>query len=185
MIGFLMRNIFFRNLVSPLTDIELIKNGFSIHSPFSWKRQRFYWNEINDVRFSSDNTQLILNTKRKIKTLNNDNIGWYELIQSIPENYSNFDYEYVKSFMGSLKPCGVCGIIAVRKNECIVCESIVWNNGMSDSQNEYLKSKQSDLYSDNLKEGIEIKKVAEPEHGFKADKNWTLYIKTTANKTYE
>ena len=185
MIGYLMRNVFFRNLVSPLTEIELIKNGFSIQKPFSKKQKRFYWNEINDVIFSPDKTKLILNTKRETQILNNDIIGWYELIQNIPDTYSNFDFDYVKAFMDSLLPCGVCGIIAVKNDECIVCETTAWNSEITVSQTEYLKSKQSDLYSDNLKKGIEIKKIAEPEHGFKADKNWKLYIKTKPNNTYK
>jgi hypothetical protein len=94
----------------------------------------------------------------------------------VPSNFFNFDYDYVKAFMNSLKPCGVCGIIAVRENKCIVCEIIAWNSEMPESETAYLKSKQFDFYSSYIKEGIKIKKVAEPEHGFKADKNWKLYF---------
>ena len=78
--------------------------------------------------------------------------------------------------MISLEPCAICGIIAVKENKCIVCETTTWNNEMHEKRIEYIKLKQSEFYSESIKDGIEIKKVAEPEHGFKADKNWELYV---------
>jgi hypothetical protein len=176
MIGYLMRKIFSVNLTSELTEIKLTENGFLIIEPFGAKPKMVNWNEIKNIQFSKNYLEVIVETSEKVTILKNNNIGWYELIQSVPSNFFNFDYDYVKAFMNSLKPCGVCGIIAVRENKCIVCEIIAWNSEMPESETAYLKSKQFDFYSSYIKEGIKIKKVAEPEHGFKADKNWKLYF---------
>ena len=171
-----MRKIFFRNLVSPLTEIELIKNGFSVKKPFGAKPKLFDWKDIINVRFSENNKKVNIYKSDKIIILKNNNIGWYEFIQKVPLKFTDFDFDYAKGFMNSLKPCGVCGIVAVSENECIVCETVEWNNKMTENKVKYLKSKQSEFYSERIKGGIEIKKIAEPEHGFKADKNWKLYV---------
>ena len=47
---------------------------------------------------------------------------------------------------------------------------------MTENEIEYIKNKQLELFSVQIEEGSEIKKIAESEHGFKADKNWTLYV---------
>ncbi|WP_299156189.1 hypothetical protein [uncultured Tenacibaculum sp.] len=171
-----MRKLFFRNLVSPLTEIELIESGFSIKKPFNTKPKLFNWEEIKSIRFTENyNTITIQKLDEKI-VVKNDNIGWYELIQNIPSKFKEFDFKYTVELINSLKPCGICGIIAVRENNCIVCETITWNKKMTKNEIEYIKSKQLDFFSDRIKNGIEIKKIAEPEHGFKANKNWRLYI---------
>lgn len=176
MIGFLMRKIFFRNIVSPLTEIELIENGISIKLPFGANPKSHYWTEIKSVQFSKNYKEVNIEKSDKQIVLKNDNIGWYEFIQNIPSRYKEYDFNYVTEFMNSLKSCGVCGIIAVRENKCLVCKNLSWNKQMTENEIDYIKLKQSEFYSDLIKEGIKIKKVAEPEHGFKADKNWKLYI---------
>ncbi|MEN3322675.1 hypothetical protein VP395_02975 [Mariniflexile soesokkakense] len=176
MIGFLIRKVFCKNLASELTEIKLTENGFSISEPFEANTKSFHWNEIKDVRFSENNKEVIIEKSYKKIILKKNNIGWYDFIQNVPSNFTDFDFDYIKDLMDSLKPCEVCGIVAVRENECIVCETIAWNNEMTESKIEYLKLKQSEFYSDQIKNRKEIKKVAEPEHGFKADKNWKLHI---------
>lgn len=176
MTGYLMRNIFYKKLTSELTEIKLTESGFSINEPFGAKPKLFDWKEINSVQFSENRNEIIFEKADKKIGLKNNNIGWYEFIQNVPTRFKEFDFNYASEFMNSLKPCGVCGIVAVRENECIVCETITWNNEVAENEIEYIKSKQSELYSELIKDGIEIKKVAEPEHGFKADKNWKLYI---------
>jgi len=171
-----MRKIFLRNMVSPLTEIKLIEKGFLIKKPFGAKPEQYHWKEIKSVRFLENYNELFIVKMQKKITLKNDNIGWYEFIQNVPIRFKEFDFDYVSEFMNSLKPCGACGIVAVRENECIVCETITWNNEVTENEIEYIKSKQLELYSERIKNGIKIKKVAEPEHGFKADKNWKLYI---------
>ena len=171
-----MRKLFFRNLTSELTEIELTENGFSLIRPFGAKPKTFIWTDISNVRFSDDNKEVILKRSGEEIVLKNNYIGWYELIQNIPVQYKDFDFVYVQKFMDSLKPCGVCGIISVKENKCIVCETVSWNKEMPESEAVYLKKKQLEFFSEHIKEGIEIKKVAEPEHGFKADKSWKLYI---------
>jgi hypothetical protein len=176
MLGFLIRKIFSKKLTSELTEIELTESGFSIKEPFGAKQKLWNWNEIKNVRFSENKKEIIIEKSDKQIILKRNNIGWYDFIQKIPLKYTDFDFDYVKDFMDSLKPCGVCGIIAVRENECLICESIAWNDQMTENETEYIKTKQSDFYSDSLKNGQKIKKIAEPEHGFKANKNWKLYI---------
>jgi hypothetical protein len=176
MTGYLMRNIFYKNLTSELTEIKLTESGFSINEPFGAKPKLFDWKEINSVQFSENRNEVIFEKADKKIGLKNNNIGWYEFIQNVPTRFKEFDFYYVSEFMNSLKPCGVCGIVAVREDVCIVCETIIWNNEVVENEIEYIKSKQSELYSELIKDGIEIKKVAKPEHGFKADKNWKLYI---------
>lgn len=171
-----MRKIFFRKIVSPLTMIELIENGFSIQLPFGANPKSYYWREIKSIKFSENYKEVNIQKSNKRIVLKNDNVGWYELIQNVPERYKEFDFNYVTEFMNSLKPCEVCGIVAVKENECIVCETVTWNNKMNESKIDYIKSKQSELNSYQIKEGFKIKTTAEPEHGFKADKNWKLYI---------
>ncbi|KUJ59091.1 hypothetical protein AR687_24980 [Flavobacteriaceae bacterium CRH] len=70
----------------------------------------------------------------------------------------------------------VCGLIAVKENECLVCKKTSWNNKIDQSKTEYIKLMQLDLFSARIKEECQIKNHVEPEHGFKADKNWKLYI---------
>jgi hypothetical protein len=168
--------VFNKNLTSKLIEIKLTENGFSINEPFGAKPKIFDWKDIKNIKFSENNNVVIIEKIDEQVILKNNYTGWYELIQNIPTEFTNFDFDYAKTFMDSLKPCDVCGIIAVRKTECIVCETIEWNNKMSESETEYLKRKQLDLYSVLKKDGREIKKQAEPEHGFKANENWKLYI---------
>lgn len=176
MIGFLIRKIFFKGLTSELTEIKLTENGFSIKEPFGGKLKLFSWNDINSVRFSENHREVILEKSDKEIILKNNNIGWYEFIQNVPLKFKKFDFKYATEFINSLKPCGICGVVAVNENKCIVCETIIWNSEMAESKIDYIKSKQSDFYSETLKNKRKIKKFAEPEHGFKVDKNWKLYI---------
>ena len=176
MIGFLMRKVFLKKMTDELTEIVLTERGFSINEPFHAKPKSFDWSEIINIQFSEKYNEVIIEIKEREIILKNNKIGWYEFIQNIPSNFSNFDFNHAKYFMDSLKPCGVCGIIAVKENKCLFCETIPWNDAMPQTKIEYLKLKQSELFSVWIKEGIEIKKVAKPEHGFKADKNWKLYI---------
>ena len=174
--GYLMRNIFYKKLTSEITEIKLNENGFSINEPFGAKPKLFHWKEIKKIKFSENKNEVIFEKADKQIVLKNNNIGWYEFIQNVPPTFKEFDFKYTIEFMNSLKPCGVCGIVAVKEDECIVCENITWHNEMNEKEFEYIKSKQSELYSDRTKDDIEIKEVAEPEHGFKAYKNWKLYI---------
>lgn len=176
MIGFLMRKVFYKNLTSELTEIKLTENGFSINEPFGAKPRVFNWKDIKNVQFSENNNEVIIEKTDNQIILKNNYMGWYELIQNVPTEFADFDFDYAKIFMDSLSPCGVCGIVAVSKNECIVCKTTEWNNKMSESETEYLKRKQLDLFSVLIKDGREIKNQAEPECGFKATKNWKLYI---------
>jgi hypothetical protein len=176
MIGFLMRKVFYKKMTSELTEIKLTKSGFSLNEPFRAKPKFFNWNEINKIEFSENNKEVIIEKQDKKILLKNCNIGWYEFIQNVPLKFTKFDFDYVKNFMESLKPCEVCGIIAVKKNVCLVCETETWETKMKENEIEYIKSKQSEFYSEQIKEGFEIKKVTEDEHGFKAYENWKLHI---------
>lgn len=171
-----MRKVFCKKMTSEITEIKLTKNGFCVNEPFGAKSKIFKWNEVNNVYFSSNKKDVIVEKLDKKIVLKNCNIGWYEFVQNVPMNYKNFDFNYVKNFMESLNPCKVCGIIAVNENECIVCENIAWNSEMNETEIEYIITRQTEFYTEQTKEKREIKKVAEPEHGFKADKNWKLYI---------
>jgi hypothetical protein len=172
----LMNNLLFRKLASELTEIELTESGFFISKPFGGKSKSFEWNEIKNIQFSENKKQVIILKSDKKIILKNNNIGWYEFIQNVPKKFTEFDFNYTGDLINSLNPCGVCGIIAVNENKCIVCETIAWNKEMTKTEVEYIKLKQSDFYSELIKEGRTIKKTAEPEHGFKADKSWKLYI---------
>lgn len=176
MIGYLIRNFFYKKLTSELTEIKLTKSGVSIIEPFGAQPKLFDWQEIKTIYFSKDWKSVIFKTSNQSIVLKSNNIGWYEFIQNVPPSFEQFDFKYVTELINSLKPCGVCGIIAVREKECIVCETTPWTIDMTENEIEYIKAKQLELYSERIKNGIEIKKIAEPEHGFKADKNWKLYI---------
>ncbi len=176
MISFLMRKVFYKKLTSILTEIHISKEGFSINEPFDAKSKLFYWNVIDTIQFSENKKEIIIKKKNKKIRLKNTYTGWYEFIQKVPEIFSDFDFKYASDLIDSLKPCGVCGIVSVKENKCIVCETIVWNDKMIETEIDYLKSQQLNLYSELIKEGKEIKKTAEPEHGFKANKNWKLYL---------
>jgi hypothetical protein len=175
-IPLLMNNLFYRKLASELTEIELTESGFSINKPFGRNSKSFNWNEITNIQFSENKKGVIILNYDKEIILKDNNIGWYEFIQNVPQKFTEFDFSYAGDFMNSLKPCGVCGIVAVNEDKCIVCETIAWNSQMTENKVEYLKSKQSEFYSETVKDGFKIKKTAEPEHGFKADENWILYI---------
>ena len=176
MIGFLIRKILHKKLTSELTEIKLTENGFSINEPFGAKPKLYYWSEIKSVHFSANKKEVIIEKSENQIILKNHYTGWYEFIQNVPTKSVEFDFAYAKSLIDSLKPCEVCGIVAVNDNECIVCENIPWNSEMADTQINYIKSKQLELYSETIKDKREIKKIAEPEHGFKSDGNWKLYI---------
>lgn len=176
MIGFSLRKIFYRKLTKALTEITLNKNGFSILEPFGAKPKFYFWSEIQSIKFSSNYENIIIDFSNKQKMIENRFIGYYEFMQNVPLTFTEFDFNYSKELINSLKSCKVCGIIAVSKNKCIVCETIPWNSKMNENEIEYIKSKQLEYYSEHIKNREEIKKIAEPEHGFKADKNWKLYI---------
>lgn len=163
-------------MTSAITEIKLTESGFSLNEPFGAKPKLFNWNEIYNIQFSVNNKEIIIEQSDKKILLKNCNIGWYEFIQNVPEKFTQFDFVYVKYFMESLKPCEVCGIVAVKENLCLVCETKPWKKEMQANEIEYIKSKQLELYSEQIKEGIEIKKVAEAEHGLKAYKNWKLHF---------
>lgn len=170
-----MNNIFFKNLSFELTEIELIKNGFSIKKPFGSKQKLFFWKDIKDISFSKDYNEIIIQNDT-VNLIKSNNIGWYELIQNIPLSFTNFDFEYVKSFIELLESCQICGIVAVSSKKCIVCGNIAWNNENPQNKLDFLKDKQLDFFKIHLDNKIRIKNYAKPEHGFKADENWKLYI---------
>ncbi len=176
MIGFLMRNVFYKKMTSVITEIKLTESGFSINEPFGAKPKLFNWKEIKSVKFSENRNEVIIEKSEKQIVLKKNNIGWYEFIQNVPSTFIDFDFKFTTELMKSLKSCKICGIVAVKENECIVCDTKVWNNKMTENEIKYIKSKQSELFSEQIKDGIAIKKVAEPEYGFMADKNWKIYI---------
>ena len=171
-----MRKILFRKLASELTEIELNEIGFSIRKPFGGKTKSYNWNKIENIKFAENKKEIIVYKSDKNIVLKNNNTGWYEFIQNVPQKFVKFDFDFAKDLMNSMEPCGVCGIVAVNESKCIVCGTIAWNKKMTENKIEYLKSKQSEFYSESTKEGFKINPVAEPEHGFNADKNWELYI---------
>lgn len=176
MIGYLMRNVFYKKQTFELTRISLVEHGFSVNRPFGAKLKLYHWKEVRSIRFSDNYNDVIVEYLGRQIILRNSNIGWYEFIQNVPSTFENFDFKYVAEFIDSLKPCGVCGIVAVREQTCIVCETIAWNDEIHKDKVAYLTSKQSEFYAELVKDGKEIKKIAEPEHGFKADSNWKLYL---------
>ena len=176
MVGYLMRKFLFKKLSNKITDIELTKNGFIINEPFGAKPQNIEWNQTKSIRFSNYDKVLIIKTAEKEIILNDDQIGWYEFIQSIPKKFNQFDFKKADAIIESLNSCEVCGIVAVRKNVCKVCESETWNQNTGKNKIEYLKEKQLEHFEYKMENKIKIKEFAEPEHGFKADKNWKLYI---------
>ena len=60
MIGLLMRKIFLRNMISPLTEIELNEKGFLIKEPFGAKLKQHNWEEIKSVRFSENHNDIFI-----------------------------------------------------------------------------------------------------------------------------
>ncbi len=159
-----------------ITDIEFTKSGFVINEPFGAKPKELEWNDVKSIRFSNNDKVLIVKTAEKEIALNDDQIGWFEFIQNIPESFKQFDFKKVYFIIDSLKSCEVCGIVAIRNNICKVCSSEPWNQYSGKSKTDYLKEKQLEHFEYKLKNKTEIKKIAEPEHGFKADNNWKLYI---------
>ncbi len=176
MIRFLIRKVFYKKLALELTQIEITENGFSIKEAFGGKTKIFDWKTIKDICFSENKDEIIIQNSNKKIIIKSRNMGWYEFIQNVPRNFLNFDFHYVKTFMDALKPCEICGIIAVKENECLVCEQTSWNDKMSQNKIEYIKLTQADFFSAWLNDGHVIKIPAEPENGFLADKNWKLYI---------
>lgn len=176
MVRFLMRKVFSKNLTSELTEIKINENGFSLHEPFGIKPKLYDWKSIKNVYFSENNTEVIVQNLVKKIILKNNNIGWYEFIQNVPSEFINFNFQYVTLFIDALIPCDVCGIVAVNETECLVCKNATWNSKMAQSKIEYIRLQQLNLFSVLIKEGSEINNQAEPEHGFKANKNWKLYL---------
>ncbi|WP_299335031.1 hypothetical protein [uncultured Psychroserpens sp.] len=176
MLGYLMREIFFKELSNKITDIELTKSGFIINKPFGAKPQNIEWKQLRSIRFSDNDKVIIIKTVEKDIILNDNQIGWYEFIQSIPKIFKQFDFKKANSIMDSLKSCDVCGIIAVRDNICKICESEPWHQKSKKDKSEYLKDKQLEHFEYELKNKIKIKAFAEPQHGFKADENWKLHL---------
>ena len=176
MVGYLMRKFLFKKLSNAVTDIELTKSGFVINEPFGAKPKELEWNDVKSIRFSNNDKVLIVKTAENEIALNDDQIGWFEFIQNIPESFKQFDFKKVNFIIDSLKSCEVCGIVAVRNNICKVCDSEPWNQNSGKSKIDYLKEKQLEHFEYELKNKTEIKKIAEPEQGFKADNNWKLYI---------
>jgi hypothetical protein len=176
MIGFLMRKLFYKKLTSKLTEISINEDGFSLQEPFGAEPKVFTWDFITDIYFSETKNEIIIQTLEKQINLTNKYIGWYELIQNVPNKFVNFDFDYVVLLLNSLQSCEICGIVAVKENECIVCENTPWNTKMDQNKIEYLKLMQLKLFSLRIKEGREIKSQTEPEHGFKSNKDWKLYI---------
>ena len=171
-----MRNFFYKRLTAVLTEIKLTENGFSIIQPFRAKPIIYDWKNIKNIQFSEDKNEVLLEHFKNQIILKNIFTGWYEFIQNVPKEFVNFDFDYVVNLIDSLKACGVCGIVAVKENVCIVCETTQWNSNNSLTETEFFKLKQSEFFAILLKDGREIKKQPEPEHGFKANKNWKLYI---------
>ncbi|AXG70952.1 hypothetical protein KORDIASMS9_03207 [Kordia sp. SMS9] len=176
MVGYLMRKFLFKKLSNAITDIELTKSGFVINEPFGAKPKELEWNDVKSIRFSNNDKVLIVKTAENEIALNDDQIGWFEFIQNIPESFKQFDFKKVNFIIDSLKSCEVCGIVAVRNNICKVCDCEPWNQNSGKSKIDYLKEKQIEHFEYELKNKKEIKKIAEPEHGFKTDRNWKLYI---------
>ncbi|REG84121.1 hypothetical protein C8N41_10722 [Winogradskyella sediminis] len=176
MVGYLMRKFIFKKLSNKITDIELTKKGFVINEPFGAKPKKLEWNQIKSIRFSNNDKILILKIDENEIALNHDQIGWFQFIQNIPKSFKQFDFKKVDLIIGSLKSCEVCGIVAVRNNVCKVCDSEPWNRNSGKNKMEYLKEKQLEHFEYELKNKTEINKIAEAQHGFKADKNWKLHI---------
>ncbi|MBZ4034482.1 hypothetical protein K6T82_06875 [Flavobacterium sp. 17A] len=175
-VSFLMRKVFYKNLTSELTEINLLENGFSMQEPFGVKPIILDWKNVENVYFSEDKKQVIIQSLKKEFVLKNNFMGWYEFIQNVPSKFTNFDFDYVSDFMKSLQPCDICGIVAVKENHCLVCQNVPWNDQINGSKIDYIKQKQLTLFASNIKEGKEVKQYAKPEYGFKVNENWKLHL---------
>lgn len=100
---------------------NITKTGFDICK--SNKKQTIKWDDVISVYLDNNKTKLIISFENKKIQIPKNSISWYKLIRSIPAKYTDFDFNYVERLFNSLTTCEICGAIANRNNECLLCGS--------------------------------------------------------------
>ncbi|MDP3462298.1 MAG: hypothetical protein Q8S18_05885 [Bacteroidales bacterium] len=166
--------------IKNLLQIDSItKTGFDIYK--SNKKQTIKWNDVISVYLDKNKTKLIITLKNKKIQIPKNSINWYKLIRSIPVKYTDFDFDYIDKLFNSLTTCEICGAIANRDNECLLCGSESFDykkHSEFKTKNDYIKENQLELFAildgDDKFEGF-----YEATDGFEIDRNWRPLITET------
>jgi len=137
------------------------------------KKTQYYWNEIQDIKFDKEPFRLTIFAKRKL-TFDEKTQNRYLLLKHIPLGFSSFDYTYRDSFFVNLKPCIVCGTIALQDDECLLCGCVSWSADLEknySSYEEYIIENQLDIFA-TIDENEKFNNFKINDKNFDSDPNW-------------
>ena len=158
--------------------ISIVDTGFNIKKILDENEKVFIWNEIEDMRFSVEKDEIfLLKNNRVIDEVLVNYIGWNGFLKSIPKGYKSFDYEYRENYFLGLIGCEVCGLIAVKNDKCLSCNSDKWSTFLSEifnSKDSYIREEQLDMFEVEDMEKIDINNRA--KEGFESDLEWKCLV---------
>ncbi len=114
------------------------------------KEHSFFKIIFNSITFS--NNVKLLKKEKRIAHISNIEQNYYLLLKKIPLSCLNYSQtKIISDFKNSLKPCEICGYIAVFDNFCRYCNNIQWEKCSKDNyenKSEFIKEQQMDLFID-------------------------------------
>lgn len=151
------------------------KSGFKLLK--GTKSTQIYWNEIESIRLDTDKMKLTIRVKSKL-VIDNSTPNFYCLLKNIPIGFSDKDYNYIRSFFSGLKPCAVCGTIAVREQKCLSCGCSTWNASMEaqyPNYEAYVKENQLDIFA-TMEPEEKFCEFKLSDKCFALDSNWSPMV---------
>lgn len=151
--------------------------------------QQISWSEIERVELDSDNTLTFYRREETPISMHPDEyVDWYELLLlldqyiDVPENIS----AYKKQLLAETEDCPVCGMKAMWEDTCLCCWADKFDEDLGniyDSEEEYIKKEQLDLFSTDEK-GEEIRLVYEEKTSFERNRFWKPSVTIEEVKEY-
>lgn len=163
--------------------IDTVKNineyGFEIHTYKNGhlkKNTLIRWESISRIKVTY-NLDILLNTGEWIN-LDTKTEHYHYLLKSLQNYLPNISKSQIKKKFSRLKPCPICGSIAVDYKHCEACGTAIWKSEFKrnyDNPMNYVRAKQLDLFASLHKNSIQ--KIAFSSNDtFELDKNWQPII---------
>ncbi len=137
--------------------------------------EKFSWKEFKSISFDKTKHKVVCKRGMFQKVILPDYFeGWYCFIRKIPNQFKDFDRQYVDTFFAGLKACKICGNYAVHNETCCNCGNEAWNSLLAeeyDHEHEYIKQEQLDFFA-TLDETEPFKGFYRHNACFRYNPNW-------------
>jgi len=152
-------------------QVDLDRDGFSMRGLVGLRK--YVWRDFTHAQIDDEISTLILNGNKKIE-ITADSHQFYLLLRSLPQGYAGLDYSKITEFFANLKPCKICGSIAVQDDACLECATPVYDPEFDvdfSSEAEFIKDNQLSWFC-LTDEEVPFHDFKHEYDGFDLDPHW-------------